>query len=51
MKQMQKSMEEERIYIHIFEQEFGRPLSPLECETLAMWLDQDDHNPLSLKLH
>ncbi|PPA71233.1 DnaD domain-containing protein [Jeotgalibacillus proteolyticus] len=25
----------------LFEQEFGRPLSPLECETLAMWIDQD----------
>ena len=24
-----------------FEQEFGRPLSPLECESLTMWLDQD----------
>ena len=26
----------------IFEQEFGRPLSPFECETLAMWMD--DHH-------
>jgi DNA replication protein len=25
----------------IFEQEFGRPLSPIECETLASWIDQD----------
>lgn len=25
----------------IFEQEFGRPLSPIECETIAMWQDQD----------
>ncbi|MBM7577403.1 DnaD domain-containing protein [Jeotgalibacillus terrae] len=28
----------------MFEQEFGRPLSPLECETLAMWIDQDGHS-------
>ncbi|RKD25764.1 hypothetical protein BEP19_02145 [Ammoniphilus oxalaticus] len=27
----------------IFEQEFGRPLSPIECETIAMWQDQDQH--------
>lgn len=27
----------------IFEQEFGRPLSPIECETIAMWQDQDHY--------
>ena len=32
----------------IFEQEFGRPLSPFECETLAMWMD-DDHEPEIIK--
>ncbi|MBD8497573.1 DnaD domain-containing protein [Paenibacillus arenosi] len=26
----------------IFEKEFGRPLSPMECETIAGWID-DDH--------
>ncbi|WP_041058280.1 DnaD domain-containing protein [Jeotgalibacillus campisalis] len=31
----------------LFEQEFGRPLSPLECETLAMWIDKD-HQTASL---
>ncbi|WKL02640.1 DnaD domain protein [Paenibacillus amylolyticus] len=25
----------------IFEKEFGRPLSPMECETISSWLDQD----------
>jgi len=25
----------------LFEQEFGRPLSPMECETISAWLDQD----------
>nr|WP_309100711.1 DnaD domain-containing protein [Fredinandcohnia onubensis] len=33
----------------IFEQEFGRPLSPFECESLAMWLDQDHHDPSIIK--
>jgi DNA replication protein len=36
--------EEENLYT-IFEKEFGRPLSPIECETLAMWMDQDHHTP------
>ncbi|NEU31194.1 DnaD domain-containing protein [bacterium LRH843] len=28
-----------------FEEEFSRPLSPIEAETLSMWLDQDKHTP------
>jgi DNA replication protein len=28
----------------LFEQEFGRPLSPMECETLTQWLDEDGHS-------
>lgn len=28
----------------VFEQEFGRPLSPFECETLGIWMDQDHHD-------
>ena len=27
----------------LFEREFGRPLSPMECETLTQWLDEDGH--------
>ncbi|QDI89984.1 DnaD domain protein [Salicibibacter halophilus] len=27
----------------LFENEFGRPLSPMEGETLAMWVDQDHY--------
>ncbi|OYD09550.1 DnaD domain protein [Paludifilum halophilum] len=27
-----------------FEREFGRPLSPMECETLTQWLDEDKHS-------
>lgn len=33
----------------IFEQEFGRPLSPIECEMLSMWLDEDHHSPEIIK--
>lgn len=36
--------EEERSMYSIFEQEFGRPLSPFECETLGMWIDDDHHS-------
>ncbi|WP_347384355.1 DnaD domain-containing protein [Paenibacillus pabuli] len=34
-------IEEERNMFSIFEKEFGRPLSPMECETISSWLDQD----------
>lgn len=27
-----------------FEQEFARPLSPIECETITSWLDEDQHS-------
>lgn len=40
--------EEENLYT-IFEQEFGRPLSPFECESLGMWIDQDHHDPIIIK--
>lgn len=32
-----------------FENEFGRPLSPYECETLGMWMDDDHHDPAIIK--
>lgn len=32
-----------------FEKEFGRPLSPFECETLGMWMDDDHHDPVIIK--
>jgi DNA replication protein len=41
---MEKNLLEETDLYTVFEQEFSRPLSPLECETLAMWIDQDEHN-------
>ncbi|MBB6735479.1 DnaD domain protein [Cohnella sp. CBP 2801] len=27
----------------VFEQEFGRPLTPMECETITGWLDSDGY--------
>lgn len=33
----------------LFETEFGRPLSPIECETLAMWMDDDHFSPQLIK--
>jgi len=39
---------EESLYT-IFEQEFGRPLSPMEIETLSMWIDNDQHSPELIK--
>ncbi|AIQ53609.1 DnaD domain-containing protein [Paenibacillus sp. FSL R7-0331] len=32
---------ESRNLFSIFEKEFGRPLSPMECETISGWVDQD----------
>lgn len=29
----------------MFEKEFGRPLSPMEMETLVMWVEQDKYKP------
>ncbi|MBP3950631.1 DnaD domain-containing protein [Bacillus suaedae] len=37
--------EEEGQLFKRFEEEFSRPLSPIEVETLSMWLDQDHHSP------
>jgi len=46
--QKQDEQHEEQLYT-VFEHEFGRPLSPMECETLAMWMDQDEHDPTIIK--
>ena len=40
----EKVIKSESLYA-VFEAEFGRPLSPFEGETLAMWLDDDQHSP------
>lgn len=36
-----KEAEESRSLFSIFEKEFGRPLSPMECETISCWVDED----------
>lgn len=39
----QQQEEQERNLFVIFEKEFARPLSPMECETISGWLDQDGY--------
>ncbi|MDQ0213661.1 DNA replication protein [Oikeobacillus pervagus] len=48
-KELEKAVTNEKDLYTCFEQEFGRPLSPLECETLAIWLDQDHHDAMIIK--
>ncbi|MGM7721954.1 DnaD domain-containing protein [uncultured Metabacillus sp.] len=43
------TQQEDQSLYTIFENEFGRPLSPFECETLAIWIDQDDYDPVIIK--
>lgn len=45
---VQKKKEEGEIFA-LFEQEFGRLLSPMEIETISMWLDHDGHSPKVIK--
>lgn len=45
-----KRQEKETDLYTVFEQEFGRPLSPFECESLAMWLDEDQQDPAIIKI-
>lgn len=40
----QLSKEDEGEIFTLFEMEFGRLLSPMECETITMWLDDDGHS-------
>lgn len=47
--ELQQTWNHEQDLYSCFEQEFGRPLSPLECETLAIWIDQDGHTPVMIK--
>lgn len=49
-REQQKETEkiEENIFT-LFEREFARPLSPIEYETLTMWLDHDNHSPELIK--
>lgn len=42
--EQQTKLAEGEVY-SLFEQEFGRFLSPMECETIGMWIDKDGHSP------
>ncbi|GAE25034.1 chromosome replication initiation protein dnaD [Halalkalibacter wakoensis JCM 9140] len=42
LEEKQKENQEGLLYQR-FEEEFCRPLSPIEAETLGMWIDQDKH--------
>lgn len=46
--EQQRKKEEGEIF-SIFEQEFGRLLSPIEIETISSWLDQDKHSPKMIR--
>lgn len=46
---MEKALRSEEDLYTMFEQEFGRPLSPMECENLAMWVDQDGQDAVIIK--
>ncbi|MFD2672945.1 DnaD domain protein [Marinicrinis sediminis] len=41
--------EADRNMFSIFEQEFGRPLSPMELETITLWLDRDQYSEPLIK--
>ncbi len=40
--EVKQEEEEEKNLYSIFEAEFGRPLSPMEIESLVMWVEEDD---------
>ncbi|MNJ63856.1 DNA replication protein DnaD [compost metagenome] len=40
---LQEDEEASRNMFGIFEKEFARPLTPMECETISGWLDQDGY--------
>lgn len=40
--QLEKESQTQELY-RLFEQEFGRPLSPIELETIGLWLTQDNY--------
>ncbi len=44
-----KTTEDDGSIFILFEQEFGRPLSPFEIETITVWLDEDVIQPALIK--
>lgn len=49
VKQTASKEADERTLYELFEAEFARPLSPMECELITMWLDQDKYSPSLIK--
>ncbi|WP_417006656.1 DnaD domain-containing protein [Aquibacillus salsiterrae] len=45
----QETSEETHNIFILFEQEFGRPLSPFEIETINIWIDEDEQQPSLIK--
>ncbi|MBY6035728.1 DnaD domain-containing protein [Fictibacillus nanhaiensis] len=43
-KESKKEQQEQNVFV-LFEKEFGRPLSPMELETLKIWMDEDQQSP------
>jgi DNA replication protein len=43
-KESDKQQSEQNVFV-LFEKEFGRPLSPMELETLKIWIDEDRQSP------
>jgi DNA replication protein len=43
-KEENKDRQEQNVFV-LFEKEFGRPLSPMELETLKIWMDEDQQSP------
>ncbi len=43
-KEVHKEHQEQNVFVR-FEKEFGRPLSPMELETLKIWMDEDQQSP------
>lgn len=56
VEQQENSMQDEQVRVQegeiykLFEQEFGRLLSPMEYETIGMWFDQDQHSASLIRL-
>jgi DNA replication protein len=49
-KQPVVAVAKEKSIFQVFEEEFGRLLSPMECDTISKWLDED-HYPIELIRH
>lgn len=47
--EVSQSKDEEGKLFSLFEQEFGRALSPIEIETISYWLDDDRFKPALIK--